>query len=63
MPEKKIAKLNVVVAQLNLAIAQLANGERGQDLKPLLEEAKVRLAEATKSVIGQSAGIGDEHSN
>ena len=55
-----INKLNVVIAELNLAVAQLAAGAAPSSLTDLLNQAKLDLAAATKSIIGQNPIDGDQ---
>ena len=52
--------LNIVVAELNLVIAQLAAGKTGSDVSGLLTQAKVDLATATRNITGQNPGGGDD---
>ncbi len=54
-----INKLNVVIAEINLAVARLAAGDAPSSLADLLNQAKVDLAAATASIIGQNPGGGD----
>jgi hypothetical protein len=56
---EQIAKLNVVIAELNLVTAKLAGGALPASLASLLDQAKVDLAEATRSIIGQNPMTGD----
>ena len=54
-----IAKLNVVIAELNLVTARLANNAAPASVASLLDQAKVDLAEATRSIIGQNPIMGE----
>jgi hypothetical protein len=54
-----ISRLNVVIAELNLAAARLANGEPPSAVLSVLRQAQTHLAELTKSVGGQSLGAGE----
>jgi hypothetical protein len=54
-----IAKLNVVIAELNLVTARLANNATPASLASLLDQAKIDLAEATRSIVGQNPISGD----
>jgi hypothetical protein len=56
---EQIAKLNVVIAELNLVTAKLASNTPPASLASLLDQAKVDLAEATRSIIGQNPMSGD----
>jgi hypothetical protein len=56
---EQIAKLNVVIAELNLVTAKLASNTPPASLASLLDQAKVDLAEATRSIIGQNPMTGD----
>ena len=56
---EQIAKLNVVIAELNLVTAKLASNTPPASLASLLDQAKVDLAEATRSIIGQDPMMGD----
>jgi hypothetical protein len=56
---EQIAKLNVVIAELNLVTAKLAGNAPPASLASLLDQAKVDLAEATRSIIGQNPMTGD----
>ena len=58
---EQIAKLNVVIAELNLVTAQLANNAPPASLAGLLNQAKVDLAEATRSILGVNPISGDTH--
>ena len=51
---EQVAKLNVVIAELNLVTARLASNAPPASLASLLDQAKVDLAEATRSIIGQN---------
>jgi hypothetical protein len=56
---EQIAKLNVVIAELNLVTAKLASNAPPASLASLLDQAKVDLAEATRSIIGLNPMTGD----
>jgi hypothetical protein len=56
---EQILKLNVVIAELNLVTAKLANNAPPAVLASLLDQVKVDLAEATRSIIGQNPMTGD----
>jgi hypothetical protein len=51
---EQIAKLNVVIAELNLLTAKLAVNAPHASLASLLDQVKVDLAEAARSIIGQN---------
>ena len=56
---EQIAKLNVVIAELNLVTAKRASNAPPASLASLLDQAKVDLAAATRSIIGQNPMSGD----
>jgi hypothetical protein len=56
---EQIAKLNVVIAGLNLVAAKLANNATPRSVASLLDQAKVDLADATRSITGQNPIAGD----
>jgi hypothetical protein len=56
---EQILKLNVVIAELNLVTAKLASDTPPASLASLLDQVKVDLAEATRSIIGQNPMTGD----
>ena len=56
---EQVAKLNVVIAELNLVTAKLASNTPPASLASLLDQAKLDLAEATRSIIGQNPMSGD----
>ena len=56
-----INQLNVVIAELQLAVAKLANGEKPASVKALIAQAQEDLIAIAKS-IGQGGG-GDETPN
>jgi len=51
---EQIAKLNLVIAELNLVTAKLASNAPAESVADLLAQAKVDLAEATRSIRGQN---------
>jgi hypothetical protein len=56
---EQIAKLNVVIAELNLVTAKLAGNAPPDSVASLLDQAKLDLADATRSIIGQNPMTGD----
>jgi hypothetical protein len=56
---EQIAKLNVVIAELNLVTAKLAGNASPASVARLLDQAKVDLADATRSIVGQNPITGD----
>ena len=56
---EQIAKLNVVIAELNLVAAKLASNAPPASLASLLDQAKTDLIEATRSIIGQNPMTGE----
>ena len=54
----KIAKLNKVIAELNLVVAKLANDDPTSELTALLGQATLDLAAATLAVGGVGQGGG-----
>ena len=56
---EEILKLNVVIAELALITAKLASNAPPASLASLLDQAKLDLAEASRSIIGQNPMIGD----
>jgi hypothetical protein len=55
----KIAKINVVIAELTLVAAKLQAGAPPASLATLLDQAKIDLAEAARSITGQNPIRGD----
>ncbi len=60
MPEK-LAKLNNVIAELNLVAAKLVNNDPTAELMTLLRQAQLDLAAATLAVGGVGQGGGQDN--
>jgi hypothetical protein len=58
---ENINLLNVVIAEINLVAAKLAKGDAPSTVAELLKQAKNDLAEATKKIVGQSVGGGEDN--